>query len=157
MKRKPLIIAIALLLVVGAALWGVNYRLDHPPLTKADKEFRAMVAGANRVEITSMICNRNSCRPDNSKSLPQILNAQQARELVDLTYFLDSTKNQAFLWNEPVKRGYMFKWILKGDRIVQGEIRQTQGYSATDIVGFKRFYPRSEKRFWRYLNQQNQK
>ena len=51
MKRKPLIFALALLLVVGAALWGVNYRLDHPPLTKADKEFRALVAGADRMEL----------------------------------------------------------------------------------------------------------
>ena len=51
MKRKPILLAIALLLVVGAALWGVNYRLDHPPLTDADKEFRALVAGADRTVI----------------------------------------------------------------------------------------------------------
>lgn len=55
MKRKQLILAIALLLVVGAALWGVNYRLDHPPLTQADKEFRALVAGADSIEASQQI------------------------------------------------------------------------------------------------------
>ena len=51
MKRKPLVLAFALLLVVGVVLWGVNYRLDHPPMTRADKEFRAMVAGADNLEL----------------------------------------------------------------------------------------------------------
>lgn len=51
MKRKPLLLALALILIVSAALWGVNYRLDHPPLSEADKEFRALVAGASQIQL----------------------------------------------------------------------------------------------------------
>lgn len=48
MKRKPLIFAIALLLVVGATLWGANLVL-RPPLSQSDKEFRALVKGATNI------------------------------------------------------------------------------------------------------------
>ena len=77
MKRKPLLLALALLLVVGAALWGVNYRLDHPPLTKADKGFRALVAGANRVEIV------NNGGKGNSLAKQVELDEIQTRELIE--------------------------------------------------------------------------
>ena len=51
MKCPPLWLSCALIVVLGAALWGVNWRLDHPPLSKSDREFRALVAGANSVHI----------------------------------------------------------------------------------------------------------
>ena len=77
MKRKPIL----LLLVVGAALWGVNYRLDHPPLTQADKEFRALVAGADSVWIyQSVVTNK---KPLQSANRQVDLNEEQTRELIE--------------------------------------------------------------------------
>ena len=152
MKRQPLIFALALLLVVGAALWGVNYRLDYPPLTNADKEFRAFVAGADSVEITSMTCTRNACSPSAPSSQPQILNAQQTRELIQTVHFIDSAKNEAHLWNEPVKRSYMLEWKSGPKHVLSGEIRQTKNFTATDCVGFRQFQPRSQKQFWRIVD-----
>ena len=89
MKRKPLIFAIALLFVVGATLWGVNYRLDHPPLTKADREFRALVAGADSVKASQASCQNASC-PNGPKQVEfGPLNAQQTREIIDNIRLLD--------------------------------------------------------------------
>ncbi len=85
MKRKPILLALALLLVVGAALWGVNYRLDHPPLTKADKEFRALVAGADGIEISQL--QMNDMPQEGSPVRLNSLNAAQTSQLIDLLRF----------------------------------------------------------------------
>ena len=82
MKRKPLTLCLALLLVVGAALWGVNYRLDHPPLTKADKEFRALVASADSAKI-DQYDTRNLVAGQNAVAATCVLSATQTRELVE--------------------------------------------------------------------------
>ena len=60
MKRKSLVLCFALL-CVGAALWGVNYRLNHPPLSKADREFRALVAGADKTLAYQLSCQTADC------------------------------------------------------------------------------------------------
>ena len=86
MKRKPLLFAIALLLVVGAALWGVNYRLDHPPLTKADEEFRTLVAGADNVQVfqyNDIIPPPRSTFWNPPEHFEKPLNFNQTRELID--------------------------------------------------------------------------
>ena len=83
MKRKPLILALALLLVVGAALWGVNYRLDHPPLTKADKEFRALVAGADSVRVFNV-------SPPKYEGKDVTLSANQTQELIQKLRFSET-------------------------------------------------------------------
>ena len=81
--RRKFIFAIALLLVVGAALWGVNYRLDHPPLTQADKEFRALVAGADSMKATQASCQNSASACANSTELKfGPLNAEQTREII---------------------------------------------------------------------------
>ena len=90
MKRKPIILAFALLLVVGAALWGVNYRLNHPPLTQADKEFRALVAGADGVEILYEKCCLGESRSDGTIQF-QNLNAHQTRDFIESLRFLDDS------------------------------------------------------------------
>ncbi len=87
MKRKPLILAITLSLVVGAALWGVNYRLDHPPLTDADKEFRALVAGADEVQASQESCQRSTGCLKNSWIVYDPLNAAQTRNLTEQIRF----------------------------------------------------------------------
>ena len=93
MKRQPLILAIALPLVIGAALWGVNYRLDHPPLTQADKEFRALVAGANSVEIKTSVCQLPNCTRF-ARDEYRTLNASQTRELIESIRLIGRTPEQ---------------------------------------------------------------
>lgn len=89
MKRKPILLALALLLVVGAALWGVNCRLDHPPLTKADKEFRGIVAGADAIEITQDSCQERPECENGHETVSEKLTAAQARTLIEHLRFLD--------------------------------------------------------------------
>lgn len=38
-------------LALGAVLWGVNWKLDHPPQTKVDKEFEFQIAGADEMAV----------------------------------------------------------------------------------------------------------
>jgi hypothetical protein len=47
MKRALFLVPLAL----GGALWLVNWRLDHPPPTIADKEFQTQMQGVDKVEI----------------------------------------------------------------------------------------------------------
>ena len=96
MKRKPLILAIALLLVVGAALWGVNYRLDHPPLTKADKEFRALVAGADSTEILYEKCCLGDSRSDGTIQFKN-LDANQTTKFTENLRFFDDSSPAIFI------------------------------------------------------------
>ena len=92
MKRKPILFAVALLLVVGAALWGVNYRLDHPPLTQADKEFRAMVAGADSVEIVQYTPKPTTA---NGSVKHPSLNLTQTHELIEIIRLLKWESDQS--------------------------------------------------------------
>ena len=43
------------ILILGAILWGVNWRLDNPPLSKTDLKFRAAVAGADELRVYSSL------------------------------------------------------------------------------------------------------
>ena len=88
MKRKPLLFAIALLFSVGAALWGVNYRLDHPPLTKADKEFRALVADVDGMRVSQL--SFKSPTQYKTIQLGQ-LNGLQTREFIGQIRLVDSS------------------------------------------------------------------
>ena len=38
-------------LSLGAALWGVNWKLDHPPQTIADKEFQLQMKSVDTIEV----------------------------------------------------------------------------------------------------------
>ena len=88
MKRK--ILFLSSLLIVGAVLWGVNYRLDHPPLTQADKEFRALVAGADSVEASQFSCQNQPCSA-NVMLKYKPLSAAQTRELIEQLRFTTVT------------------------------------------------------------------
>ena len=89
MKRKPLILSAALLFVVSAALWGANYRLNHPPLTKSDKEFRALVAGADSVEGSQFNCQKQSACAGAADVTYKPLNTTQTHELLEQIRLLD--------------------------------------------------------------------
>lgn len=53
-------------LMLGAALWGVSWRLDHPPQTKADVAFARLVNGADRVEISSCLGHKRAILQEES-------------------------------------------------------------------------------------------
>ena len=100
MKRKPLILVTALIFIVGAALCGVNYRLNNPPLSDADVEFRALVAGANNVQVSQFSCqNQMACAASGTLNYPT-LNAAQTRELIERLRFTND-QTIPFNANEP--------------------------------------------------------
>ena len=99
MKHKPILFAIALLFVVGAALWGVNYRLDHPPippLTASDKEFQERIEGANKVYASQWSCQTMGCFGGEEIKYPA-LNQEQTQQFVDCLRFADEKVPTQFL------------------------------------------------------------
>ena len=151
MKRQPLIFALALLLIVGAALWGVNYRLDHPPLTKADKEFHALVAGANGVTIeqmTPLYLHREI-----------ILNTEQTQELIQMLRFSDipveiNSESPLYALNVTI---ITLNFRNNTKDLAQFGLFQTSkssNFSSSSAPGDELYNlnPRSEKRLRRYLD-----
>ncbi len=161
MKRKPLILALTLLLVVGAALWGVNYRLDHPPLTKADKEFRALVAGADSMKATQARCQNSSCVGDEQLKFGP-LDAEQTRDVIDKIRVFDKevspSQNQKsiFINLSFYKKGrYLYGIILfqnaTSSEIVK-QVRGKNGYSFPSPPMNYKLNPRFNKRLNRVLD-----
>lgn len=48
------------LLLLASVLWGVNWKLDHPPLTAPDQEFTRLIRGADEVEISSCLGHKKA-------------------------------------------------------------------------------------------------
>ena len=157
MKHQHLRFSLALLLVVGAALWDVNWRLDHPPLSKADKEFRALVAGADSIQIYQFSCQpRASACSANGMLFDVKLNATQMNELTDQLRFLKvyphfATPIQSIELNLGFRR--------RGKRIAYFQLDQTTKYSylshglPNHIVGETyQLNPRFNKRLTRALD-----
>lgn len=115
MKRKPITLALALILVIGAALWGVNYRLDHPPLTKADKEFRAMVAGADRVQFWQWNCQPLAKCTTTNATYFKTLNDEQIGEIVSQMRLLD-VQATPFVKDQANSLNFTFFFKHKGMR-----------------------------------------
>ena len=149
MKRQPLIFALALPFVVGAALWGVNYRLDHPPLTKADKEFRSLVAGANGVTIEQMTPLHREI----------ILNTEQTQELIQMLRFSDipveiNSESPLYALNVTI---ITLNFRNNTKDLAQFGLFQTSkssNFSSSSAPGDELYnlYPRSEKKLRRYLD-----
>lgn len=166
MKRKPIILALAPLLVVGAALWGVNYRLDHPPLTKADREFRALVAGADSLEVRQLICLQANCSTyDHFKFRP--LNAVQARGLVEQLRLVDSSLARSgipsdrfhlrFLRRDKVlARFVLYQTISSSQLSTRVDDKPPNAMNVTMNVTYSNhnLNPRFEKSLRRYLKNQ---
>ena len=93
MKRKPQTLAFALLIVVSAVLIGVNWRLNNPSLSDADKQFRFLVADADRVEVKTSVCQNSNCASF-SRDEYRTLNAEQTRKLIELIHLTDRTPAQ---------------------------------------------------------------
>ena len=105
MRSKSTFFAGALLIILGAALWGVNWRLDNPPLTKADKDFRASVAGADAVRLEQKDFSR-SVAGQTPLSVDVTLDAEQTRELISLLQF--SRVSQTFGQGRPLRMRLVF-------------------------------------------------
>ena len=151
MKRPQFLIGLALLVTLSAALLGINYRLNHPPLSKSDKEFRAHVAGADSVQITQLKCVMNGCHPV-SPATRKSLDARQTREFIELIHVLDKGPG-AWLWNQWPVTAYRVRFERRGERIAGYEFRRTPEFTATIVTDFQKLSPRSGKHLWRFLDQ----
>ena len=158
MKRKPILLAIALLLVVGAALWGVNYRLDHPPLTQADEEFRALVAGADGVWSSQWACQGNCDENWLIKYKP--LDAMQTRELIENLRVVDGREYDS-LAGDLSSTGHStveleLKFTRQGKPLASFLLLQTPGSSGIGKLpafkGITKINPRFNKRLNRVLD-----
>ena len=65
----------------GVALWAALYRRNHPPLSEADKQFRAFVEGADSAEITQREHRDMWKEAEGIAYLP--LDAEQTRRLIE--------------------------------------------------------------------------
>ena len=152
MKFSRPLLAFTLLIFVGAALWGANWRLDHPPFSAADKRFRALVAGAGKVEI-----GRMSWPPTIGIGNPnRTLDAAQTRALIERLRFVEVFPSVG----TPLSKGIVL-WSLKFRRApgkaVYFTLAQTPQHSvltqinsAGAIAGYK-LHPRFEKPLRAYL------
>ena len=149
MKRKTTF-ALALLVFTGAALWVVNWRLDHPPLSRADKEFRVLVAGADGVHIYR---NNFGIKPSLQPTTFYALGNAQTRQLLGKLRFSDESVLDAPLESFALE-------FRRGGKIVC-YARLSQRAASTTLLttnkgGQMREYklqPRFAKRLELYLNQ----
>ena len=151
MKRKPLLLAIALLLIVGAALWGVNYRLDHPPLTGADKEFRALVAGADSVEASQYSCQRRACATNYAIRFDP-LNVTQTRHIIEELRFVSKIPTTTMDSSQATMLKLEFR---KGDKaVVRCTLWQSPNLNEMSTMQHAsyRLNPRANKRLNRVLD-----
>ena len=158
MKRQPLIFAFALLFVVSAALWGVNWRLNHPPLSVADKEFRAAVSGADNVGVSQFSCQKQlAC--DASGTIHYLsLNAAQTRELIERLRFTND-QSIPFNANEPGTVTLDLVFRSKQRELMRYTLRETP--HSIDVVhvipsvidACYRLHPRFEKSLRQFLDQ----
>ena len=81
------LLALALPIVLGAGIWGANYRLDHPPLSQNDKKFRGSVTGADSVVASQWAC-QGACSANTLLKFKP-LDAAQTRQLIEQFRFRD--------------------------------------------------------------------
>ena len=131
MKRKPLILSIALLLIVGAALWGVKYRINHPPLSSADEKFRAMVAGADSVQLYQYGCPPRSICAGLGFLKYDLLNIEQTHQLIENLRFQDGVSNKPDAWDEGVTLEFKRQGKTLAFFIVMKEVNVERIYGIT--------------------------
>lgn len=95
MKRALFLIPVAL----GAALWGVNWKLDHPPQSRADVAFARLVGGADEVELSTF-----------SGTVKTSLHGTQLGQLRDCLRFQDKSGLQS----QGYDNYYTLVWKKKG-------------------------------------------
>ena len=149
MKRQPILFASALMCILGAALWGVNYRLQHPPLTAADREFRALVSGADGVTIRQK-------KPVGfvARGAPfRVLDAAQTRRLIDNLRFTGADENLNVASLSPLE----LTFARAGQPRARLELYQSQNAGALETLQkpYRVFHlhPRFAKSLRRMLNE----
>lgn len=154
MKLKLFFFALAI--IAGAALWGVNYRLNNPPLSATDQQFRALVAGTDALEFSYHPISRTAWMGFGKKAgtLARFsLNPAQTREFIERIRFSQDVPNVP-------NRGYweMTEVIVQsgnkqGDRFILREYKDKIFVQHKKIGGDVALTPRSAKRLKQYLNQ----
>ena len=152
MKRKPIVLAGALLFILSAALWGVNWRLDNPPLTKADKDFRAAVAGANAVRLEQ----NDTLHPvagQTPMSVDVTLDADQTRELISILHF--SRVFQIFGQGPPIRMRLVFLRQNQKDVVfsLEEHVSSVQLTGRAVLAPAYGLAPRSAKHVRRFLDE----
>lgn len=152
MKRKPIIVAFALLFVVSAALWGVNWRLDNPPLTKADRQFREAIAGADAVRLEQAeLWHRVAGQTPIAFSTT--LNATQTHNLLDVIHLTNISSS--FFPSRPVRVRLTF--MRQGKKLGVFSIEERGDFMR--LIGrpikapYYELHPRSVKRVRRILDE----
>jgi len=151
MKRRPFLLAFALWFLIGAALWGVNWRLDHPPLSDADKEFRALVAGADETRVVRFTHEQKTIITHIS-SIHTTLNAIQTHELIESLRFVDSTAAPTY----PSRGSIRLEFSRHGKALSWFDLTQTSTSSQLQCYAPPHLYnlnPRFEKPLRRTLDQ----
>ena len=111
MLKLKLILALVMPCIIGAALWGVNWHLDHPPLSDADKEFQAVVAGADSVGLSQFSCQKQMACAASGTLHYKTLNAAQTRALIADLRFADGqgAPNDSILVGQTVTLDLVFR------------------------------------------------
>lgn len=149
MKRNPLYLAYALIFVIGATLLGVNWRLNHPPLSAADREFRHAVAGADRVIIRQK-------KPVGfvARGAPmQTLDARQTQALLETLRFIGASSQLNAVSLAPLE----LTFARQGQSPARFELYQTP--TSSELENLEKPYqtykvhPRFEKPLREFLNE----
>ena len=152
MKRRSILFALALMFVVSAIVWSVNYRLSHPALTPTDVEFRALVAGADSVKIKQ----RDLSNPASSQRIYfnyVALNAAQTRQLVESMRFVNTDSGFNIGRNDPLALDF----YKQDKRVARFELYQSARQSELENIEAPnhvyQLHPRSEKPLRRALDE----
>lgn len=74
--------------ILIAVLWSLNWRLSYPPLSQADLQLRAAIAGANRMEIQYFSCQQQACSAN--VRVTEQLGQKQMAQFCENLRFLDA-------------------------------------------------------------------
>ena len=125
MKRK-LVLAVVLLLSVGALVWGVNYRLNHPALTPADRQFRARVAGAD-----SAVIRQKKPVGFVKRAAPlAVLDAAQTRALIETLRFVNANSQLDIVSLSPLE----LTFLRAGQPLARFELYQSDHSSELESL-----------------------
>jgi len=71
-------------LLLGGALWGVNWRLDHPPLSRSDRELATSFDLAQTADVFQQSCQQQACAANAYRKIGSLsaLQTQRLRELL---------------------------------------------------------------------------
>lgn len=74
------------LLLLASALWGVNWKLDHPLLSRSDRKLATSFSLARTADVFQQSCQQQACSANAYRKLGSLseLQIRQLRELLRL-------------------------------------------------------------------------